>query len=91
MIPDEGRQEYKKQKGLNSITPVILYEVNHMETVPAKVTKRLVDEMDELIDEGWYANKSELIRNAIRDLINRTKAERLEAAIKEDVEWGLSD
>lgn len=62
-----------------------------METVPAKITKKLVIEMEELIDEGWYANKSELIRNAVRDLVNKSKAERLEAAIKEDVEWGLSE
>ncbi len=62
-----------------------------METVPAKITKKLVVEMEELIDEGWYANKSELIRNAVRDLINKSKAERLEAAIKEDVVWGLSE
>ena len=61
-----------------------------METVPAKLTKKLVMEIEELIDEGWYANKSELIRNAVRDLISKTKAERLEVAIKEDVKWGLS-
>ena len=62
-----------------------------MDTVPAKLTKKLVMEIEELIDEGWYANKSELIRSAVRDLINKTKAERLEMAIKEDVEWGLGD
>ncbi len=60
-----------------------------MDMVPAKLTKKLVMEMDELVNEGWYANKSELIRSAVRDLINKTKAERLEAVIKEDVEWGL--
>jgi len=61
-----------------------------MDTVPAKLTNKLVMEIEELIDEGWYANKSELIRSAVRDLINKTKAERLEMAIKDDVEWGLS-
>ena len=61
-----------------------------METVPAKLTEKLIQEADEIIKEGWYANKSELIRSAVRDLINKTKAERLEMAIKEDVEWGLS-
>ena len=45
--------------------------------------------MNELINEGWYANRSELIRNAVRDLINKTKLQKLEKAIKEDVEWGL--
>lgn len=60
-----------------------------MDTVPAKLTKRLILEADAIIEEGWYANKSELIRDAVRDLIRKTKAQRIETAIKEDVEWGL--
>ncbi|MBS3097614.1 ribbon-helix-helix protein, CopG family [Candidatus Woesearchaeota archaeon] len=60
-----------------------------METVPAKLTRKLIDEADALIKEGWYANKSELIRDAVRELIKKLKAERLESAIKEDVLWGL--
>ena len=61
-----------------------------MDTIPAKLTHRLIDEMDQLISEGWYANRSELIRNAVRETIRRARSERIEAAIKEDVEWGLS-
>ena len=60
-----------------------------METVPAKLTKRIVLEMEELIKQGWYANKSELIRNAIRELIKKQKLSQLESAIKEDINWGL--
>ena len=60
-----------------------------MQTVPAKLTKRIVFEMEELIKEGWYANKSELIRDAIRELIKKQKVAQLESAIKEDIHWGL--
>ena len=60
-----------------------------METVPAKLTKRIVTEMEDLINQGWYANKSELIRNAIRELIKKQKVVQLESAIKEDIQWGL--
>ena len=60
-----------------------------METIPAKITKRLAEEIDELIEEGWYANRSEFIRDAVRDKLRTTKLVMLEAAIKEDVEWGL--
>ena len=60
-----------------------------MRTVPAKLTDRLVLEAEELIKEGWYANKSELIRDAVRDLLNKAKLQKLEKAIKEDIEWGL--
>ena len=60
-----------------------------MEAIPAKLTKRLVNEIDGIVEEGWYANRSELIRDAIRSMIKKIKAERMEAAIKEDVKWGL--
>lgn len=60
-----------------------------METVPAKLTKRLVRDAEELIKEGLYANKSELVRDAVRQLVNKVKTERIEAAIKEDIKWGL--
>ena len=61
----------------------------NMKIVPAKLTKRLVDETEEIVKEGWYANKSELIRDAVRDLIRKIRVQRLESAIKEDVKWGL--
>ena len=60
-----------------------------LEMVPSKLTKRLIRDAEELIKEGLYANKSELIRDAVRQLVSKAKAERLEAAIKEDVKWGL--
>ena len=60
-----------------------------MQTVPAKLTERLVAEAEGLIKEGWYANKSELIRDAVRELINKSKMQKLEKAVREDVEWGL--
>ncbi len=69
---------------------VLLWYYDTMDTVPAKLTRKLVDEMDEMVREGWYANRSELIRDAVRQAIRRARAGRLEAAIKEDVEWGLS-
>ena len=60
-----------------------------MEVIPTKLTKKLEIEMDAIIEEGWYASRSEFIRDAVRDMIKKMKAERLESAIKEDVKWGL--
>lgn len=60
-----------------------------MKTIPAKVTERLVMELDELVKQGWYASRSEAIRDAIRELVKKTKLDRLERAIQEDVRWGL--
>jgi Arc/MetJ-type ribon-helix-helix transcriptional regulator len=64
-------------------------ENSDMQTVPAKLTKRIIKEMEELIEEGWYANKSELIRDAVREIIKKLKIAQLESAVKEDIEWGL--
>ena len=60
-----------------------------MEAIPAKLTPKLIQEMDEIIHEGWYANRSELLRDALREIIQKMKANRMEAAIKADVQWGL--
>ncbi|MFQ5822122.1 MAG: ribbon-helix-helix domain-containing protein [Candidatus Heimdallarchaeota archaeon] len=60
-----------------------------MKTIPAKVTERLVMELDDLVKQGWYASRSEAIRDAIRELVKKTKLDRLERAIQEDVRWGL--
>lgn len=57
--------------------------------LPTKVTPKLIEEMDAIIEEGWYANRSDFIRDALREMIRKMKADRLEAAIKADVAWGL--
>ncbi len=61
-----------------------------MENVSLKLPPKLVNSMDELVKEGWYANRGDVVRDALRDKVRQLKLARLEAAIKEDVEWGLS-
>ncbi len=63
--------------------------VIHLQTIPAKLTSKLVAELDALIKEGWYANRSEAIRDAVRNMVERKQLARLEAAIEEDIQWGL--
>lgn len=60
-----------------------------MDTVTTKLTPRLTSELDALVDEGWYANRSEAVRDAVRELVERKRLERLERAVEEDIEWGL--
>ena len=60
-----------------------------METVPAKLTPKLIQEIDELVKIGWYANRSEAIRDAVRELIERKRLVKLRKAVEEDIEWGL--
>jgi Arc/MetJ-type ribon-helix-helix transcriptional regulator len=63
--------------------------VIQLQTIPAKLTSKLVAELDGLIKEGWYANRSEAIRDAVRNMVERKKLVRLEAAVEEDIKWGL--
>lgn len=60
-----------------------------MKTLPAKVTPKLLEEIDELVEEGWYSSRSEAVRDAIRQLVRKQERERIEKAMEEDIEWGL--
>ena len=63
--------------------------VIQLQTIPAKLTSKLIAELDALIKEGWYANRSEAIRDAVRRMVEQKQLVRLEAAIEEDIQWGL--
>lgn len=58
-----------------------------METVTAKLTDRLANELDRLVEQGWFANRSDAIRAAVRDLVDQRRLQRLEQAIDEDIAW----
>lgn len=58
-----------------------------METVTAKLTDRLATELDLLVQKGWFANRSDAIRAAVRDMVDQRRLQRLEQAIDEDIAW----
>jgi Arc/MetJ-type ribon-helix-helix transcriptional regulator len=58
-------------------------------SVPTKFPDKILEEMNDVVEEGWYTNRSELVRDAVRERLRELKAERLEEAIKQDVRWGL--
>ncbi len=60
-----------------------------MKTLPAKVTPKLLEEIDELVEDGWYSSRSEAVRDAIRQLVRKQKIEKIEKNMEEDIEWGL--
>jgi Arc/MetJ-type ribon-helix-helix transcriptional regulator len=59
-----------------------------METVTAKLTERLATELDRLVEQGWFANRSDAIRAAVRDMVEQRRLQRLAAAVDEDIAWG---
>ena len=59
-----------------------------METVTAKLTDRLTHELDALVERGWFANRSDAVRSAVRDMVEQRRMQRLEQAVDEDIAWG---
>lgn len=60
-----------------------------METIQAKVTPKLLEEVEKLIKEGLYADRDEAIRDAIRRLIREIRYSVEEENLLKDAEWGL--
>ena len=55
----------------------------------AKLTPKLLEELENIIQEGWYTDRSEAIRDAVRKLIIERKLSKEGRNIVKDVEWGL--
>ena len=60
-----------------------------MEIIEAKLTPKLVEEVEKLIKEGLYADRDEAIRDAIRRLIREIRYSVEEENLLKDAEWGL--
>ena len=60
-----------------------------MEVIEAKLTSKLLEEVEKLIKEGLYADRDEAIRDAIRRLIREIRYSAQEENLLKDVEWGL--
>jgi len=58
-------------------------------TTEAKLTPKLLEELENIIKEGWYTDRSEAIRDAVRKLIMERRLSKDERNIIKDVEWGL--
>jgi Arc/MetJ-type ribon-helix-helix transcriptional regulator len=48
-------------------------KANNLTTIPARFTKPTVDKMDALIKTGHFASRSDLIKNAVENLLNENR------------------
>ncbi len=64
-----------------------------LKTIPSRLTSKQVRELELLVKKGYYTNKSEAIRDAVR-LLTETKSkqdeEKIRKMVLEDIHWGLS-
>jgi len=60
-----------------------------LEIVEAKLTPKLLEEVEKMIKEGLYADRDEAIRDAIRRLIREIRYSKEEENLLKDANWGL--
>ena len=51
-------------------------------TTEAKLTPKLLEELENIVKEGWHADRSEAIRDAVRKLIMERRLSKEERNIK---------
>jgi Arc/MetJ-type ribon-helix-helix transcriptional regulator len=60
-----------------------------MKTVEARISEQLDQQIDTLVEQGWFRNRRELFQEAIRRFLDAHRPELMERFIREDVAWGL--
>ncbi len=60
-----------------------------MKTIEAKIPDRLDRAMDALVERGWFADRNQIVQEAIRRFLEAHRPELMERFVREDVEWGL--
>jgi len=61
-----------------------------MKTIQAKVPDKLYEEIQRLIQGGWFTNEEELLREALRRYLEAHRPNLMEQFIRQDIEWGLT-
>ncbi|MCW7070735.1 MAG: ribbon-helix-helix domain-containing protein [Methanophagales archaeon] len=60
-----------------------------MEIIQARLTPKLLEEVEKMVKEGLYADRDEAIRDAIRRLMREMRHSKEEDNLLNDAEWGL--
>jgi Arc/MetJ-type ribon-helix-helix transcriptional regulator len=72
----------KKKAALNQ-------ETEPMKKIKAEIPRKLYDQMDRLVKEGWFRSHEAIIDDALRRFLNSHRPEIMERHILEDVEQAL--
>lgn len=60
-----------------------------MKTIQAELPEKLYEEIQALVQAGWFPNEQELLREAVRRYLDSHRPELMQQFIHADVEWGL--
>lgn len=60
-----------------------------MKTLKLEVPERLAEAMEGLVRDGWFADESEIVRQALAAFVNRHHFQLQEEFQREDIRWAL--
>ena len=61
-----------------------------MRTLQIKLPDRLADEVEHLVEKGWFVSEGELARQALSEFVRRHRFELQEQFQRDDIRWALS-
>jgi Arc/MetJ-type ribon-helix-helix transcriptional regulator len=60
-----------------------------MESIEVELPEKLAQELDALVQGGWFNSKAEVVRIALLEFVRRHRLELLEQFQREDIAWAL--
>ncbi len=61
-----------------------------MTTLTLELSDALLQELDAAVEAGWFTNRAEAVRAAVRDFVSHGKLARQEQQQLADIEWASS-
>jgi Arc/MetJ-type ribon-helix-helix transcriptional regulator len=65
------------------------WEDGTMKTIAVELPERVTDEIDVLVQNGWFADESEIIRMALWEFVHRNRFALMEQFQRADIAWAL--
>ena len=60
-----------------------------MKTIAVELPERVTDEIDVLVQNGWFADEAEIIRLALWEFVQRNRFALMEQFQRADIAWAL--
>ena len=60
-----------------------------MKTLHIEVPDKLAQELEALVQAGWFSHEAEVVRLALWEFIHRHRLELMERFQREDIAWAL--
>ena len=61
-----------------------------MKTMQVAISDQLAQEIEALVENGWFADNSELMRLALTEFVRRHRFELIEQFQRDDISWALT-